>query len=238
MSSQYVMKKTLAEGRRGIFTGGETIENPKKDVLNPVSRETDFSGANLRYSLIALGEHQFTMECVKKYSFFIPALSFALLLSAGLIASGCLEPYPAAPPEQPAATPTGETGERLSQPTAMGTPVGEVRMEEGPSGYVMRSFGLVPYETPPDYHLTYIDSAARHDGLGGVSIEGLLKNDGPAHLRYLQVTFHLFDASGNVLGNVEAEIEYLPAGTTWHYTTTTFQTDAYQYYSLAAVVAQ
>jgi hypothetical protein len=125
-----------------------------------------------------------------------------------------------------------------SQPTAGVTPAVEVRMEERPSGYVIRSFGLVPYETPPEYHLTHIDSAARRDGTGGVYIEGILKNDGPAHLRYLQLTFHLFDASGNVLGNVNAEIEYLPAGTTWHYTTTTFRTDAYQYYSLVAEVAQ
>jgi hypothetical protein len=149
-----------------------------------------------------------------------------------------MEPYPAAPPEQPAATPTGETGERVSQPTVVGTQIGEVRMEERPSGYVMRSFGLVPYETPPDYRITYIDSLAKGDGTGAVFIEGRLKNDGPANLRYLQVTYHLFDASGNVLGNVNAEIEYLPAGMTWHYSTTSLRTDAYQYYGLAGEVAQ
>ena len=102
----------------------------------------------------------------------------------------------------------------------------------------MRSFGLVPYETPPDYHLTYIDSVARRDGLGDVFIEGRLKNEGPANLRYLQVTYHLFDASGNVLGNVEADIEYLPAGMTWHYSTTSLRTDAFQYYGIAGEVAQ
>jgi hypothetical protein len=176
------------------------------------------------------------MESVPKASFFIPALSLVLLLSACLLSSGCMEPYPSVPPEQPAATPTGETG--VIQPTASGTLPGEVRLEDRPSGYVMRSFGLVPYEASPDYRITYIDSLAKRDGAGAVFIEGRLKNDGPSNLRYLHVTYHLFDASGNVLGNVEAEIEYLPAGMTWHYTTTSLRTDAYQYYGLAAEVAQ
>ncbi|NTU99540.1 MAG: hypothetical protein HGA55_00235 [Methanoregulaceae archaeon] len=181
-------------------------------------------------------EHEFTMESVPKASFFIPVLSLVLMLSACLLSSGCMEPYPAALPEQPAATPTGETG--VVQPTAGATPAGEMRLEERPSGYVMRSFGLVPYETPPNYRITYIDSVARRDGTGAVYIEGRLKNEGPANLRYLHLTYHLFDASGNVLGNVDTEIEYLPAGMTWHYTTTSFRTDAYQYYGLAAEVAQ
>jgi hypothetical protein len=176
------------------------------------------------------------MESVPKASFFVPAVCLLLLLSVVLISSGCMEPYPAAPPGQPAATPTGETG--VVQPTAGGTPSGEVRLEERPSGYVMRSFGLVPYETPPDYRITYIDSVARRDSLGDVFIEGRLKNEGPANLRYLHLTYHLFDASGNVLGNVEAEIEYLPSGMTWHYSTTSLRTDAYQYYGLAGEVAQ
>jgi hypothetical protein len=176
------------------------------------------------------------MESVPKVFFFIPAMSLVLLLSVSLVFSGCMEPYPSAPPEQPAVTATGETG--VIQPTAGGTPAGEVRLEERPSGYIMRSFGLVPYETPPDYRITYIDSVARQDSQGAVFIEGRLKNEGPANLRYLHVTYHLFDASGNVLGNVEAEIEYLPSGMTWHYSTTSLRTDAYQYYGVAGVVAQ
>jgi hypothetical protein len=225
------MKKTLKERRR------KTVEIPTGVLWTFLILLLGTRClADLRHSLIAVREHEFTMESVPKASFFIPALALPLLISACLFSSGCMEPYPSAPPEQPAATPTGETG--VIQPTAGGTPAGEARLEDRPSGYIMRSFGLVPYETPPDYHITYIDSGARRDGIGGVFIDGRLKNEGPANLRYLHVTYHLFDASGNVLGNVDAEIEYLPAGMTWHYSTNSLRTDAYQYYGLAGEVAQ
>ncbi len=164
-------------------------------------------------------------------------LSLLLVLSVWVSLSGCIEPIPAGEQVQP--TPTGETVQNGgSLQTVPATPVPEMRIEESPSGYIERSFGLVPYETPPDYHITYIDSVAVRDGTGGVLIQGRLKNEGPADLRYLHVTYHLFDSTGNVLGNVDATIEYLPAGMTWHYTTSSYRTDFYQYYQMAGIVAQ
>jgi len=164
-------------------------------------------------------------------------LSLLVVLALWVCLSGCTEPYPAGEQAQP--TPTGEMVQNGgSLPTVQATPVPEMGVEENPSGYITRSFGLVPYETPPEYHISYIDSAAVRDSTGSVAIRGRLKNDGPANLRYLHVTYHLFDSNGNVLGNVDATIEYLPAGMTWHYTTSSYKTDFYQYYELAGIVAQ
>jgi hypothetical protein len=166
-------------------------------------------------------------------------LSLLMVLSVWVCLSGCTEPLPAGEQAQPTVTPAGETVQyEGSQPTAPATPVPEMGVEESPRGYIARSFGLVPYETPPNYRITYIDSAAVRDSTGAVFIQGRLKNEGPADLRYLHVTFHLFDSSGNVLGNVEATIEYFPAGMTWHYSTSSYKTDFYQYYQLAGIVAQ
>ena len=151
--------------------------------------------------------------------------------------SGCLEPYPTAP-QQP--TPSAEGGNRTEiLPTETPLP-SETRTlaSAGESGYIARSFGLVPYGPDPDYHVTYIDSAAKKDKDGSTYIQGRIKNEGPANLKYLHVTFYLYDANGNVLGNVYATVEYLKSGMIWHYTTNSFPTEYYQYHQVAGLVAQ
>jgi hypothetical protein len=175
----------------------------------------------------------------RSHSFVIRTLFLVLVLAVCVCSSGCIEQYPGEPQQTtaPPAEVNIQQGESLLTQTI--TPAPPITTEiEGQSGYIARSFGLVPYVTPPDYHITYIDSEARRDSTGAVYIQGRLKNEGPAYLNYLQVTYHLFDANGNMLGNVEATIEYLPAGTTWRYTTSSYHTDYYQYYQLAGIVAQ
>jgi hypothetical protein len=172
-------------------------------------------------------------------SFSIRTLILVLVLTAVLGSSGCIDQYSGGP-QQPAA-PSAEEGVQQggSLPTQTIAPAQPSATElESKSGYIARSFGLVPYATPPNYHITYIDSVAKRDGNGAVYIQGRLKNEGPASLNYLHVTYHLFDVNGNVLGNVDATIEYLPTGMTWHYTTSSYRTDYYQYYQLAGLVAQ
>jgi hypothetical protein len=41
-----------------------------------------------------------------------------------------------------------------------------------------------------------------------------------------------------VPGNVDATIEYLPAGMTWQYTISSLRTDFYQHYQITGIVAQ
>jgi hypothetical protein len=170
-----------------------------------------------------------------------PGLFFLILvLGVGVSLTGCVEQY-AGEPQQPI---TPSPGEEVQQgEAAMPTPA-EIPAPlilpggEGQSGYISRSFGLVPYGTTPDYRITNIDSVAKRDSAGGIFIQGRVKNEGPANLNYIHIIYHLFDANGNILGNVDATLEYLPAGATWHYTTGSYQTDYYQYYQLAGLIAQ
>lgn len=166
-------------------------------------------------------------------------LILLLVLSVWIGVSGCLDPFPAAEQLPPTEKPGEETLQNgASLPSAPVTMEPETTVVESPSGYIARSFGLVPFETPPNFRINYIDSVAVRDGTGGIAIQGRLKNEGPEDLKYLHVTFHLFDSGGSVLGNVDATIEYLPAGMTWHYTTSSYRTEFYQYYQIAGIVAQ
>jgi hypothetical protein len=175
----------------------------------------------------------------KSISPFVKTLFLILALWISVSFSGCVEQYAGGTP-QPA---TPSPGEEAQQPAMVPTQtvIAEPSMvpaEEGQSGYISRSFGLIPYGPPPDYHITYIESAAKRDGTGAVYIQGMLKNDGPSNLNYIHLVYVLYDYNGNVLGNVDATLEYLQAGATWRYTTSSFQTDYYQYYQLAGVIAQ
>jgi hypothetical protein len=171
------------------------------------------------------------------WSVWLSFLVLILILTLG--SCGCIDQY-SGEPQNPAASSSGESAQQGGgMPTQTTTSAPPISVETGgQSGYVARSFGLVPYSEPPNYHITYIDSSAKRDNTGAVYIQGRLKNEGPANLKYLHVTYHLFDSNGNVLGNVDATIEYLPAGMTWHYTTSSYGTDYYQYYQLAGLVAQ
>ena len=71
-----------------------------------------------------------------------------------------------------------------------------------------------------------------------IIIYGRMKNEGPGSLSYLQVTFNLYDTSGNLLGNAHAHVEYFGAGQTWHFQADPVPATNYQYFKIAGVMAQ
>jgi hypothetical protein len=165
-----------------------------------------------------------------------------LLLMIGLSCAGCIGPFePETPPGTPAEPGLPEPLPSVNaspQPTTPGTPARGVPAETPFSAYIGRSYGYAPYVTPPDYRLTLIESSARRDASGNVIISGRVKNEGPDSLTYLHMTFNLFDASGNQLGNAHASIEYLGSGKTWRFETAPAPGTGYQFFELARVVAQ
>jgi hypothetical protein len=106
------------------------------------------------------------------------------------------------------------------------------------SGYIERSYGYVAITAPPENSLTYIEASATKDASGMVTISGKIRNDGPGTLNFLHVTYTLFDANGNILGNAHASVEYLPAGKTWKFTTEPVRAQGYQYFELARILMQ
>jgi hypothetical protein len=169
----------------------------------------------------------------------VKSLFFILVLGIGVSFSGCVEQYAGETQQPPTPSPGAgvQQGEAVPTQTMVPEPL-IIPQAEAQSGYISRSFGLVPYVTPPDAHITYIQSAAKRDSTGAVYVQGMLKNDGPANLNYVHIIYDLYDSNGNILGNVDATLEYFPAGATWHYTTDTYQTEYYQFYQLAGLIAQ
>jgi hypothetical protein len=106
------------------------------------------------------------------------------------------------------------------------------------SGYIERSYGYVPYSPPPEYRLTMIESDSRRDPSGNVIIYGRVKNEGPGSLAYLEMTFNLFDSSGNLIGNTHAQVEYFGAGKIWRFESDPAPGANYQYFELASILAQ
>lgn len=165
-------------------------------------------------------------------------LAVFLVLIVSLLGAGCLEPYPSegVPPAVGAETPSPTQTFQTVPPTIM---AGRGIQTEAPaSGYVERSYGYVPYASPPEHRLTYIDASGSKDASGMVTITGRIKNEGPGTLNYLHVTYTLFDSGGNIIGNAHASVEYLSPGKTWRFTTEPVRADAYQYFELARVLAQ
>lgn len=163
-----------------------------------------------------------------------------LVLMIILVSAGCLEPYPGGGGPAPPTT-TGETPTATMTVPAPQTPlaVGRGIAAEVPaSGYIERSYGYVPITGPPENSLTYIEATATRDASGMVTISGRIRNDGPGTLNFLHVTYTLFDANGNILGNTHASVEYIGAGKTWKFTTEPFRAPDYQYFELARIVMQ
>jgi hypothetical protein len=162
-----------------------------------------------------------------------------LVLMGSLLGAGCLEPYPSGgvlPPTVSLETPSPTPIIQTVPPTIM---AGRGIQAEAPvSGYIERSYGYVPYTSPPDHRLTYIDSSGSKDASGMVTITGRIKNEGPGSLNYLQVTYTLFDSNGNIIGNAHTSVEYLDPGKTWRFTTEPVRADNYQYFELTRVLAQ
>lgn len=164
-----------------------------------------------------------------------------LIMAVGLSCAGCLGPIePEIPPVTPGRPEVADTPPDPSESTdtTPETPVRGVPAETPFSAYIERSYGYAPYITSPDFRLTMIESSARRDPSGNVIISGRVKNEGPDSLTYLHLTFNLFDASGNQVGNAHASIEYLGAGKTWRFETVPVSGTRYQFFELARVVAQ
>lgn len=59
-----------------------------------------------------------------------------------------------------------------------------------------------------------------------VEVNGTIKNNTSKEYSYVQVTFSIYDASGNNLGTVIDNINYLGAGETWNFSATLLYTDS------------
>jgi hypothetical protein len=117
-------------------------------------------------------------------------------------------------------------------------PLRNIPAELPASGYIERSYGYVPYTPPPEYRLTIIEANSRLDSSGNVIIYGRVKNEGPGSLSYLEMTFNLFDSSGNLLGNAHAHVEYFESGKTWRFESDPVPGTNYQFFEIAGILAQ
>lgn len=166
---------------------------------------------------------------------------FVLVLMILLLCAGCVGPFePVTPPETPGEPVSMEPTPRITaipEQTAV-QPLRNMPAELPASGYIERSYGYVPYSPPPEYRLTMIDSNSRRDDSGNVIIYGRVKNEGPASLTYLQMTFDLFDSSGNLVGNAHAHVEYFASGKIWRFESDPAPGANYQYFEIAGIVAQ
>jgi hypothetical protein len=83
-----------------------------------------------------------------------------------------------------------------------------------------------------------IESNSRFDTTGKVIIYGKVKNEGPGSLSYLQMTFNLYDSSGNLVGNAYAHVEYFGSGKTWSFESDPAPATNFQYFEIASIMAQ
>lgn len=161
-----------------------------------------------------------------------------LVLVGILLCAGCLGPFePVTPPTSQV---TSEPTPRLTaspEQTAV-QPLRNMPTELPASGYIERSYGYVPYSPPPEYRLTVIESNSRRDASGNVIIYGKVKNEGPGSLSYLQITFHLLDSSGNLVGNAHAHVEYFGSGKIWRFESDPVPGTNFQYFEIAGIMAQ
>ena len=133
-----------------------------------------------------------------------------LLVLSVLLSAGCIGPFEPASPQETPGEPltTGPTPGVTVSPEQTVQPLRNTPTDLPAAGYIERSYGYVPYSPPPEYRLTMIESNSKRDASGNVIIYGRVKNEGPGSLVYLQMTFNLFDSSGNFVGNAYAKVEY------------------------------
>ncbi|MCE5298311.1 MAG: FxLYD domain-containing protein [Methanoregulaceae archaeon] len=166
---------------------------------------------------------------------------FVLVLVVLLLCAGCVGPFESGSSNETPSEPASiEPTPRMTvspEETAV-QPLRNMPAELPASGYIERSYGYVPYSPPPEYRLTMIDSNSRRDASGNVIIYGRVKNEGPGSLSYLQMTFNLFDSSGNLVGNAHAHVEYFASGKIWRFESDPAPGANYQYFEIAGIVAQ
>jgi hypothetical protein len=83
-----------------------------------------------------------------------------------------------------------------------------------------------------------MESYSRLDASGHVIIYGRMKNEGPGSLSYLQMTFNLYDSSGNLVGNAYAHVEHFGSGKIWRFESDPASGTNFQYFEIASVMAQ
>ncbi len=168
----------------------------------------------------------------------VPGILFVVAL---FLFAGCVGPFEPGlseiPTEHQTVIPTPTQTVSAEQTSAQTLRNGSANLAT-PPGYIERSYGYVPYSTPPEHRLTVIESNSRKDASGNIIIYGRMKNEGPGSLSYLQVTFNLYDNSGNLLGNAHAHVEYFGADQTWHFQADPVSATNYQYFKIAGVMAQ
>jgi hypothetical protein len=165
----------------------------------------------------------------------------ALLVAGVLLSAGCIGPFePASPQQTPGEPMTTEPtpGVTVSPEQTAVQPLRNTPTDLPAAGYIERSYGYVPYSPPPEYRLTMIESNSKRDASGHVIIYGRVKNEGPGSLVYLQMTFNLFDSSGNLVGNAYAKVEYFGSGKTWWFESDPVSVPNYQYFEISSILAQ
>ena len=163
-----------------------------------------------------------------------------LLVLSVLLSAGCIGPFEPASPQETPGEPltTGPTPGVTVSPEQTVQPLRNTPTDLPAAGYIERSYGYVPYSPPPEYRLTMIESNSKRDASGNVIIYGRVKNEGPGSLVYLQMTFNLFDSSGNFVGNAYAKVEYFGSGKIWWFESDPVSVPNYQYFEISSILAQ
>ncbi len=161
-----------------------------------------------------------------------------ILVVSLVFSSGCLNyEIPAGPsgPEEitpvVTAAPTAAAGELLQQ----GTTKGETEILFESQGYIQRPWGYAAAERDPSHTLSVLESRVESDDEGGQYITGRLKNDQNTRIEYAVVTFNLYDANGNHIGNVYTKTDYLGGGKVWKFRTNSFKLNNYQFFEVADI---
>jgi hypothetical protein len=161
-----------------------------------------------------------------------------ILVVSLIISSGCLNYEIPAGPTGPEETTTGVT----AAPTAaagdvmqQGATPGEQEVFFESQGYIQRPWGYAAAERDPSHTLSVLESRIESDDEGGQYITGRLKNDQNTRIEYAVVTFNLYDANANHIGNVYAKTDYLGGGKVWIFRTNSFNLKNYQFFEVADI---
>ena len=161
----------------------------------------------------------------------------ALVVILLAVSSGCLNyEVPGVPTGSEETThgvtaaPTTATEPAEQRATPGGT---EVFFES--QGYIQRPWGYAAAERDPSHTLSVLESRIESDDEGGQYITGRLKNDQNTRIEYAVVTFNLYDANANHIGNVYAKTDYLGGGKVWIFHTNSFKLKNYQFFEVADI---
>ena len=174
---------------------------------------------------------------MKRTPIWISGIMVILVVSL-VISSGCLNyeiPVGPAGPEETTpgvtAAPTAAAGDVMQQ----GATPGEQEAFFESQGYIQRPWGYAAAVRDPSHILSVLESRVESDNEGGQYITGRLKNNQNTRIEYAVVTFNLYDANGNHIGNVYAKTDYLGGGKVWKFRTNSFKLNNYQFFEVADI---